>query len=244
MSTIVVTGGGKGIGLGVATAARATGADVAVFDSDPGTREAAEEIGATFWDVDVTDPSSLSAAFQGVAEAGGPIRGLVNGAGLTRTAPSTELSAEDWRLVLEVDLTGTFFSCQAAFPHMEPGGSIVNLASVMSVRAHPRRAAYTAAKYGVVGVTRVLAVEWAHRARVNAVGPSWTDTPMLRGLIAEGKLERDDLVSRVPMQRLGTVDDIVKPIMFLLGDESEFVTGQVLYIDGGYTWAGTEPPAG
>jgi NAD(P)-dependent dehydrogenase (short-subunit alcohol dehydrogenase family) len=144
----------------------------------------------------------------------------------------------DWQRVLDVDLNGTFFACQAAYPHLAPASAIVNLASVLAMRGLPGRVAYTAAKFGVVGITRVLAVEWAGRGiRVNAVGPSWTDTPLIRDQLAAGTLDLE-VLERVPMGRLAQVEDVVGAVVFLLGDGASFITGQTLYVDGGYTWAG------
>jgi NAD(P)-dependent dehydrogenase (short-subunit alcohol dehydrogenase family) len=238
MAMTVVTGGGNGIGLGVVTSLLGLGLPVTIFDASEKSADVAREVGVDFHRVDVTDPDALATAFALVAEAG-PITGLVNSAGLTRTAPSEELAAADWRLVIDVDLSGTFYSCQAAAKHLAPGASIVNLASIAATRALPGRVAYTAAKFGVVGVTRVLAVEWADRPiRVNAVAPTWTETPLLADLVAAGKVDVDDLRHRVPMGRLATVQDIVDSILFLLSDKASFITGQTLYVDGGYTWAG------
>jgi NAD(P)-dependent dehydrogenase (short-subunit alcohol dehydrogenase family) len=238
MKSAVVTGGAKGIGLGVARALAREGWHCAILDSDPAGQAVADELGGAFAQVDVTRPEELRAAFADLAARFGPIHGLVNSAGINRTGPSAELAVADWQRVLDVDLNGTFFACQAAFPHLAPGSAIVNLASVLAMRGLPGRVAYTAAKFGVVGITRVLAVEWAGRGiRVNAVGPSWTDTPLIRDQLAAGTLDLE-VLERVPMGRLAQVEDVVGAILFLLGDGASFITGQTLYVDGGYTWAG------
>lgn len=239
MSYYVVTGGGSGIGFGLAVALSERGDNVVIFDADEDTRESATELGLGFQRVNVTSPEQLAAAFEDSSSTYGPLVGLVNSAGLARSAPSAELSQADWQLVIDVNLSGTFFACQAAYPHCAVGASIVNIASIASVRALPGRVAYTASKFGVIGVTRVLAVEWASKPiRVNAVAPAWTETAFLADLVAQGKVEREEIEGKIPMKRLATVNDVVKPVLFLLGDESSFVTGQTLFVDGGYTWSG------
>lgn len=238
MRHAVVTGGAKGIGLGVVRELVAEGWHGAILDSDPAGQAVADELGGAFVKVDVTRPEELRAAFADLAARFGPIHGLVNSAGINRTGPSAEVTPADWQRVIDVDLSGTFYACQAAFPHMAPGSAIVNLASVFAMRALPGRVAYAAAKHGVVGVTRVLAVEWADLPiRVNAVAPSWTDTPLIRDQVAAGTLDLE-VLDRVPMGRLAQVEDVVGAIVFLLGEKASFITGQTLYVDGGYTWAG------
>ena len=238
MKHAVVTGGAKGIGLGVVRELTREGWHCDILDADPVGRSIADDLGGAFVQADVTRPDELGRAFADLAERFGPIHGLVNSAGINRTGPSDQLPVTDWQRVIDIDLSGTFYSCQAAYPHMAPGSAIVNLASVLATRARPGRVAYSAAKFGVVGITRVLAVEWASRSiRVNAVGPSWTDTPLIRDQLAAGTLDLE-VLDRVPMGRLAAVEDVVGAIAFLLSDKASFITGQTLYVDGGYTWAG------
>ncbi len=235
---VVITGGASGIGLGIAGELTAEGWRCTVFDVDPAGQAAADEVGGVFLRVDVTDPEALRAAFAAAADRGGPLDGLVNSAGINRTGPSAELAVEDWRRVIDVDLSGTFYACQAAYPYLIPGAAIVNIASVLAMRAMPGRIAYTAAKHGVVGLTKVLAVEWADRPiRVNAIAPSWTDTPLIRGQLEAGAIDLD-MLDRVPFRRLARVEEIVGAVAFLLSPRAAFITGQTLAVDGGYTWAG------
>jgi NAD(P)-dependent dehydrogenase (short-subunit alcohol dehydrogenase family) len=238
MKSAVVTGGAKGIGLGVVRELAGEGWHCAILDSDPAGQAVADGLGGAFVEADVTRPAELQAAFADLAARFGPLHGLVNSAGINRTGPSAEVTPADWQRVLDVDLSGTFYACQAAFPHMAPGSAIVNLASVFAMRALPGRVAYAAAKHGVVGVTRVLAVEWANRPiRVNAVAPSWTDTPLIAAQVAAGTIDLG-VLEHVPFGRLARVEDVTGAIAFLLSDKASFITGQTLYVDGGYTWAG------
>jgi NAD(P)-dependent dehydrogenase (short-subunit alcohol dehydrogenase family) len=238
MRHAVVTGGAKGIGLGVVRELAREGWRCTVFDADPAGRAAADEVGGAFAPVDVTRPEELRAAFADAVGRFGPLHGLVNSAGINRVGPSAELAPEDWQRVIDIDLSGTFFTCQAAYPHLVPGGAIVNVASVLATRALAGRVAYAAAKHGVVGITRVLAVEWAGRPiRVNAIAPSWTDTPLIRNQLAAGEIDLS-MLDRVPFGRLAGVEEIVGAVSFLLSEKASFITGQTLAVDGGYTWAG------
>ncbi|GAA1626600.1 SDR family NAD(P)-dependent oxidoreductase [Georgenia ruanii] len=241
MSVLVVTGGASGLGRAIAAQAAAEGWTVVLVDRDADALAvAAEELGVASTAVDVTDREALGAAFASIAERLGRIGGLVNSAGLTRPGPSEGLAVDDWKLVIDVDLSGTFYSCQAAFDHLAESASIVNIASIGSTRGLPERVAYSAAKAGVVGLTRALAAEWAPLGiRVNAVGPSWVDTPLVRDLIASGTIDEQQMLDKVPLGRLCTPEDVASSVLFLLGsDKAGYVTGQTLYVDGGYVWAG------
>lgn len=239
MKHAIVTGGAKGIGLGVVRELAAEGWRCAIVDTDPAGGAVADELGGAFVQADVTRPHELRGAFADLARRFGPVHGLVNSAGINRTGPSAELAVEDWQRVIDIDLSGTFYACQAAYPHLAPGSAIVNVASVLAVRGLPGRVAYAAAKHGVVGVTRVLAVEWADRPiRVNAVAPSWTDTPLIAAQVAGGTIDLG-VLEDVPFRRLARVEEVAGAIAFLLGPKASFITGTTLFVDGGYTWAGS-----
>jgi NAD(P)-dependent dehydrogenase (short-subunit alcohol dehydrogenase family) len=240
MSTAVVTGGAKGIGEGVAARLAAKGWRVAIVDSDAAAaEETARRLGTDHAAADVTDPDTLAAVFADVAGRHGRIDALVTSAGITRIGPSGEQSPADWRAVVDVDLSGTFFACQAAYPHLPPGGAIVTVASIAAFRGLARRSAYCAAKAGVVALTRCLAVEWAERGvRVNSVAPGWVDTPFLRAAAERGDVDLDELAGRPPLRGLATVADVTGVIEFLLSTEARVITGQTVCADGGWVWAG------
>ena len=239
----VVTGGGKGIGRGVALGMARSGANVHVLDRD--INAAQETVNLILKDgmaakahrVDVGDEAEINAAMASIA-AEGTIDVLVNNAGLAIRKPSVDLSVADWDAVLKVNLTGVFLCARAAARHMIPhkSGAIVNLASIMGLSGgglYPN-ISYQATKGAVVNLTRALAVEWApFGVRVNAVAPTWVRTDFIKPLT-----DNPDLLARMnamtPLGRIAEIDEVVGGIVYLASPAAAMVTGHTLAIDGGF----------
>jgi 2-deoxy-D-gluconate 3-dehydrogenase len=167
----------------------------------------------------------------------GPLDVLVANAGIAIRKPALELTEEDWDRVLDVDLKGVFFCCQAAGRRMVPRrrGSIVTISSQNGVIGYYERAAYCAAKAGVVNLTRVLAIEWATAGvRVNAIGPTFVETALTSKALADPPT-REDILRRIPLGRLGTPQEIANAVLFLASPAASLITGTCLLVDGGWT---------
>jgi NAD(P)-dependent dehydrogenase (short-subunit alcohol dehydrogenase family) len=238
----VVTGAARGVGarsveLLVAEGARVVGGDVRVDDARTRLRKLGSAVRCVAADVSrVADCSRLVAT--AVDDFGG-LDILFNNAGVTMRAPLDETTEEFWRRALDTNLASVFYCARAAAPHLRQrgGGAIVNNASINAIRGNFDLVAYSAAKAGVLGVTRALAVELAADAiRVNAICPGTIDTPMtdeyLLGVL-DPKSERRRLEEKHPLGRLATVDDVANAALFLASDEASFITGVVLPVDGG-----------
>jgi 2-hydroxycyclohexanecarboxyl-CoA dehydrogenase len=242
--TAIVTGGGSGIGLAIAGRLAADGLAVAVFDLN---REAADDAAAKIvatggtavgLTVDVTDRTGIDAAVAEVRESLGTPTVLVNNAGLDGFDPFLKIGIETWNRILEVNLTGTFQCCQAVVPDMIAAGwgRIVNISSSSAHSGQPFMTHYVAAKSGVIGLTKALALELGPKGiTVNTIPPGFIDTPMLRrseskGLLGEGV---DHHASLTPVRRVGRPEDIAAACSFLVRDEASYVTGQVIGVNGG-----------
>ena len=172
---------------------------------------------------------------------------LVNSAGVNRIGPAESFTDEDWEYVLDVNLTGTYRCCRAFGARMLAAGrgSIVNVASIIGPElAMPGRAPYAASKAGIVGLTRVLGIEWAGRGvRVNAVIPGPVRTPMVAQAIADGVLVESEIDDHTPAGRLAEPEDVAGAVVLLCSPQSGFVTAQTLVVDGGYSMYGAAHPA-
>jgi NAD(P)-dependent dehydrogenase (short-subunit alcohol dehydrogenase family) len=235
-----VTGGASGIGRSAAYRLAQDGYALAVLDwNGAGAEEAAQRIrdeGGTSCavQVDVSRPDDVERAFTTVEQELGELYALVNSAGILHLAPPLELAYDDWRRVLDVNLTGTFLCAQAAARLMvaaRRGGRIVNVASVHSEAPGRGLAHYDASKGGIWMLTRNLALELApHRITVNAVGPGLVRTNLGGG---SDEAYLTEVVPTIPLGRAGEPEDIAGPITFLCSDDARYVTGSMLFVDGG-----------
>ncbi|HWB44535.1 MAG TPA: SDR family oxidoreductase [Hyphomicrobiaceae bacterium] len=241
---ILVAGGAGGLGLPIAGALAKRGAKILIADIDSmRAAKAAQDLAdAHKADVrgcalDVTNAQSCAAAVNMAVSVWGRLDGLVNATGVYRVAAALDLDDESWDATIDINLTGAFRLARAAGRVMvgQRGGRIVTLASVSSAVANPRYAAYAASKAGVAHLTRVLAVEWASAGvTVNAIGPAATPTPLAQPIFDDQK-QREAALAQIPMGRFGTPDDLVGATIFLLSPAGGFVTGQILFVDGGRT---------
>lgn len=234
----LVTGGGRGIGRAIALALGAEGALVAVAAR---TRWQCEEVAAQFGDrglaleLDVTDEASCEGAMAEVSARLGRLSVLVNAAGISPVRQRAELHSVDaFRQILDVNVNGSYLTTRAAAPHLlDGGGSVVMVASTLGTRGSPRLAGYGASKAALIQLTRTLAREWADRGvRVNALCPGYVETEMTAALLAVDRL-RDEVIDATPLRRVGTVEEVVGPALFLASDEASYVTGAALLVDGG-----------
>ncbi len=236
---VMVTGGARGIGFGVAKALIQAGAAVALLDIDSSAVEAAaSRIGAVPVQCDVGNESSVQRAVATCVYELGGLDGAVNNAGIVTNTAAEEMSAEEFGQVVAVNLTGVFLCAREAGRVMLENrrGSMVNTASgAAHIVVHPQpQCSYNASKTAVLGLTRSLAAEWASRGvRVNSVSPGYTMTELVQApALADKHAEWSALT---PMGRLAEVDDLVGTYLYLLSDAARFVTGQDIVVDGGYT---------
>lgn len=243
---ILVAGGAGGLGAPLAVALARRGARLVIADIEEVSAQAvARDLAASGHEaftcaLDVLDTASCAAAVARTVEAFGRIDGLLNASGVFRAAPALELPDADWDLTIDINLTGAFRLARAAGREMvrQKAGRIVTIASVSSAVSNPNYAAYASSKAGVAQLTRVLAVEWArHGVSVNAIGPSVIPTPLSKPILDDDAV-RSNALSRIPAGRFGAPEDLIGAAVFLLSPASAFVTGQILFVDGGRTCSG------
>jgi NAD(P)-dependent dehydrogenase (short-subunit alcohol dehydrogenase family) len=239
VTTALVTGGASGIGQATARVLAARGAQVIVADVDEvGARNTADEVGGASICVDVADSTSVAAMVAFCVERFGGLDWACNIAGIApEPKPFVEHTADEWRRTIDVDLSGVFFCMQHELRQMTEqarGGAIVNMASAAGVVPAPGQPQYTAAKHGVLGLTKQAAQEFARSGiRVNAVLPGQTDTAPMRAYL-DGLPDRGDkMARRLPMGRLAAPEEIAHAVAWLCSDEASYVNGVSLVVDGG-----------
>jgi 3-oxoacyl-[acyl-carrier protein] reductase len=239
----IVTGAAQGIGRAIAETLAQAGADIVVGDMDPGrsleTVNAVEKLGrrALNVKVNVAVADDTKAMVEQVLKAWGKVDILVNNAGITRDGLLLRMKEEDWNLVLQVNLNGTFNCTKAVLQTMtkQRYGRIVNIASIVGVMGNAGQANYAASKAAVIGFTKTVGREYASRnVTVNAVAPGFIDTAMTHGLSADVK---ETLQKQIPLGRLGTPADIAAAVRFLVSEDAAYITGHVLHVNGGMLMA-------
>lgn len=240
----LVTGGASGIGAAVAEGWVAAGGLVAIVDLDE-TAVAKSVAGlgnenAVGQTADVTNADAVSSAVRAVAATFGHIDAVVNCAGIARPIDAAQGSDEDWTRMVDVHLNGTMRVCRAAaeFLFASDRAAIVNISSVASSNGLPGRSNYCAAKAGVEGLTRALAVEWAPRIRVNVVAPGYVRTAMIDRLVTEQRLNPEPVTARTPLRRFAEPAEIAAVINFLASPAASYVTGATFRVDGGMSVEG------
>ncbi|MFP4052703.1 MAG: 3-oxoacyl-[acyl-carrier-protein] reductase [Phycisphaerae bacterium] len=235
----IVTGGARGIGRDIVRELLDAGMTVVAVDLNADAlNELPEALGnpgekLQTRTLDVTDGEKMTEMVDEVAETLGSVDVLVNNAGITRDGLLMRMSDDDWDLVIKVNLTSAFIGTRAVSKHMvrQRGGSIINMASYSGIEGNRGQANYSASKAGMIGLTKTTAKELAgKKIRANAVAPGFIQTPMTDVLPQQAK---DMALQQIPMKRFGQPSDIAKAVRFLAGDDSTYITGQVLSVDGG-----------
>jgi meso-butanediol dehydrogenase / (S,S)-butanediol dehydrogenase / diacetyl reductase len=239
--TIIVTGAGSGIGRSTAQRLALDGAAVACVDiTEPSLTTTVEGIAqsggrSSSYVCDIADPGQVADTVTSIAASNQAIDGLVNVAGIGNLAHSTEQSPEEWSRIIQVNLSGTFFMCQQALPHLlSAHGRIINVASVSGLIGQPYNAAYCASKGGVIALTRALAVEYIDKGvTVNAIAPAGIETPLITGVEIPASMDPEKFVRLSSPLGLAQPEEVAGLIAFLLSPESRYMTGSIVTIDGG-----------
>jgi 2-deoxy-D-gluconate 3-dehydrogenase len=243
----LVTGGNGGIGLGMARGLAKAGANIAVAGRNRAKADAAvkelADIGvkAGFVELDVLKEESCRAAVAKTAERFGRLDILINNSGTNIRKQPQDLTYDDWRTVIDTNLTGAFICTQAVYPHMkrQGGGKVINIGSMMSIFGASFATPYASSKGGIVQMTRAFATAWAKdNIQLNAVLPGWIDTDLTRAARKEVDGLHDRVLARTPAQRWGNPDDFEGIAVFLASKASDFVTGTAIPVDGGYSIQG------
>lgn len=249
--TALVTGASYGIGMAMAKALADSGATIVFNDRMPDRVETALKdyadagISARGYVFDVTDEDAVKTHIEKITREVGVIDILVNNAGIIKRIPALEMSAAEFREVIDIDLNGPFIMSKAVAPGMikKGGGKIINICSMMSELGRETVSAYASAKGGLKMLTRNLACEWAEfNIQVNGIGPGYIATPQTAPLRTEGHPFNSFIIGRTPAARWGTPGDLEGPVVFLASKASDFVNGHILYVDGGIlAYIGKQP---
>jgi 3-oxoacyl-[acyl-carrier protein] reductase len=235
----LVTGGAQGIGFAIAEALAAEGASVGIADMDwEKAKKAADELSARGknaipFKVNVANATEVKAMFEQAYAAWTKVDILVNNAGITRDSLIIRMKEEDWNLVLDVNLNGTFFCMKEVVSKMakQRFGRIINISSIVGAIGNPGQANYVASKAAVMGLTKTVAREYAARGiTVNAIAPGFIETAMTGVLPAAIK---EELLKQIPQGKMGTVSDIAHAVCFLASEQAAYITGQILHVNGG-----------
>ncbi|MED4114229.1 SDR family NAD(P)-dependent oxidoreductase [Priestia megaterium] len=240
---VLVTGGSKGIGKDIALALAKQGADVVITG-----RNEADLVSTTnklkrihpnsfYLKADIQDIQSVHEMVDNAVSTLGNIDILINNAGINIAKPALEVTEKDWNQVIDTNLKGTFFCAQRVGKHMieQGGGKIINMASQMAFVGYIKRSVYCSSKGGAVQLTKALAVEWApYNVRVNAVAPTFIETDFTKEMFEDEEFYQD-VVSRIPLGKLAQPSDVTGAVLFLASDLAQFITGETIKVDGGWT---------
>ena len=234
----IVTGGSKGIGYSIAERFTNEGAKVIICSrNESELSEAASKLGCEFHQLDVSDSSGVKSMSEWFSKKHGKLYILVNNAGLIRPGRITKTTEEDWDIQINVNLKGPYLMSNNFLPHMNDGGSILNISSTVGLRAMKGAAAYCASKGGVVNLTKAMALDLAGKIRVNCICPAVVDTPMVDERVQAGNVSREILDNVQPIGRMGKPEEIAAMALHLCGPEAEWTTGSIITVDGGQTAA-------
>ena len=230
-----VTGGTRGIGKGICVALQDAGYTVVTsyVSNDEKAKEITQQTGIECFKFDISDFEATAIAIDQIKNKYGDISVLVNNAGITRDSAFRNLSVEDWNTVINTNLGGTFNSCRLLFPDMVKNGygRIINISSMNGLSGQHGQANYAATKSGMIGFTKTLAIEGAkYGITANVVAPGYTNTEMLQA-VPEKVLEK--IISKIPVGRLGGIEEIARGVVFLAAEDAGFITGSTLSINGG-----------
>ena len=234
----IVTGGSKGIGFGIAERFTNEGATVIICSrTESDLSDTASKLGCDSYQLDVSDSQGIKSMVEWFSKEHGKLDILVNNAGLIRPGRITDTTEEDWDLQLNVNLKGPYLMSSNFLPHMNKGGSILNIASTVGLRAMKGAVAYCASKGGVVNLTKAMALDLAGKIRVNCICPAVVDTPMVDERVQSGHISRRVLEKVQPIGRMGKPAEIASMALHLCGPEAEWTTGSIITVDGGQTAA-------